>query len=60
MAKIIRLTPWLGHIVISIPLVPHGREDVDPWTASFLDTSRKTYLHHMWTDHHWGEGISKI
>lgn len=45
--QIIRLTLWQDHIVISIPVY---RE----WDSPINERI------HIWTDHHWGEGVSKV
>lgn len=45
----IRITPWKGHIVISIPIYQE-------WDSPNIESMRI----HIWTDHHWGKGISKI
>lgn len=45
--QIIRLIPWQDHVVISIPVY---REWDNPINERI----------HIWTDHHWRKGVSKI
>jgi GTP cyclohydrolase III len=45
----IKITPWKDHVVITIPVY---RE----WTGG-PGPIREV---HIWTDHHWGESVSKI
>lgn len=48
----IKITPWEDHVVITIPIY---RE----WTGA-NGTFGPPREVHIWTDHHWGEDVSKI